>query len=85
MNDHGARVAYLSPYYPTVALPCTPCTWPRVPGSGAEPRKKILLLDVIFYAKRRAPLTHSTLFESSRRDLRESGHTGGLSRDAMGY
>ena len=58
MNDHGARVAYLSPYYPTVALPCTPCTWPRVPpvpGPGAEPRKKIFGLYNAFLDKKRIP------------------------------
>ena len=38
----GNRRLVLAPHYSAEALPCTPCTWPRVPGSGAEPRKKKL-------------------------------------------
>ena len=69
-----------SPYYPTVALPCTPCTWPRVPpvpGPGAEPRKKIFgLYNAFLDKKTHTQTTYSTSFESPRRALHERGHTG---------
>ena len=45
----------LAQYICTEALPCTPCTWPRVLGSGAEPRKKILAPKRHLHAKDTCP------------------------------
>ena len=52
----------------TTALRLSPVHTLYLAKGPGQPRKKILLLNVIFYAKRRTPLTHSTLLESSRRE-----------------
>ena len=55
-----------------------PAKGPVLPrGPGRSPGRKFWPLNVICTQKTRAPLTYSTLLESSRRDLRDSGaHTG---------
>ena len=55
-----------------------PAKGPVLPrGPGRSPGRKFWPLNVIYTQKTRAPLTYSTLLESSRRDLRDSGHTRG--------
>ena len=61
------------PYYSAEPPPCTPRAWLRVPGlsrgPGRSPGKNFWPLNVIYTQKTRAPLTYSTSFESSHRDL----------------
>ena len=54
-----------------------PAKGPVLPrGPGRSPGRKFWPLQRHFNAKNHVPMTYSTLFESSRRDLRDSGHTG---------
>ena len=55
-----------------------PAKGPVLPrGPGRSPGRKFWPLQRHFNAENHVPMTYSTLLESSRRDLRDSGHTRG--------